>query len=311
MLLKFSTPKLLQIIDNMNIGGAQRSASSLMRMPGVEVELSTYETLNKYTNKHYDAVMLHVWCAFRDKLIMNWPKALDLSYDQIVVFNHDWHGWLDYGADKYIVYSQYAYENTYADNQVYIVPGGIPTHHYIDIQPRSVNKPLIIGRLSTMLSGKISKDTIYFWKDIAVTQFLIGGDGPQRESLEAAFYEDSRFIFPGAISPRNVAQFLTQIDIFLYDTTWHTESFGYVILEAMAAGCIVVARDKGALKELIQHGYNGFLYTSDVEALSICQYLINQPNLRLVISRTAHEFAFSYSLERFYANVLAVFDWLI
>ena len=46
MLYKSSPKKLLQVIESMIIGGAQKSASSLMKMPGVEVELVTYEQLD-------------------------------------------------------------------------------------------------------------------------------------------------------------------------------------------------------------------------------------------------------------------------
>src|SRR5207248_10072690 len=100
----------------MNIGGAQRSASSLMKMPGVETELVTYEQLEKYTTQHYDAVLLHVWCTSRERPLMNWPKPFQFSFEQLVVFNHDWHGLLYFGADKYIVYSQFAYSNSSADS---------------------------------------------------------------------------------------------------------------------------------------------------------------------------------------------------
>lgn len=306
-----SSRTLLQVIENMNIGGAQRSASNLMEIPGVEVDLITYEQLREPTKRFYNAVLFHVWCAFRDQPTLNWPEGVKLSFGQLVVFNHDWRGHLNFGADKYIVYSKFAFANSSADSRMYVVPGGIPACQYVDIQTRSANKPLVVGRLSTMLSGKISGETIHFWKEIPADQFIVGGDGPQLESLQATFRQDLRFLFPGAIPPRDVPQFLRQIDIFLYDTAWHIESFCYVILEAMAAGCVVVARDKGAIKELIRHGYNGFLYTSEEEAISTCRHLINNPNLRVSISHAAHEFALSYSLERFHANVLAVLGWKI
>lgn len=300
---------LLQVIENVNIGGAQRSATNLMKISGVDVHLVTYEQLADHVETHYDAVLLHVWCAYRDRPIMNWPKPFDVSCEQLVVFNHDWRGRLNFGADKYIVYSQFAFAHSSADATMYIVPGGIAAHRYVALGPRSPDKPLVVGRLSTMLSGKISDDTIGFWKDIPADCFIVGGDGPQRESLRAAFEQDPRFLFPGAVPPRDVPQFLRQIDIFLYDTAWHIESFCYVILEAMAAACVVVARDKGGIRELIRHGDNGFLYTSEEEALSICSDLINNPHRRVSISHAAHEFALRYSLERFHANIVTLLGW--
>lgn len=304
-----ASPTLLQVIENMNIGGAQRSATNLLEISGVDVHLATYDQLPDHADTHYDAVLLHVWCASRDRPTMNWPEPFELSSEQLVVFNHDWRGHLNFGADKYIVYSQFAFANSSADSSIYVVPGGIAARQYVALAPRSANKPLVVGRLSTMLSGKISEAIIHFWKDIPAERFIVGGDGPRRESLRVAFEQDPRFLFPGAIPPREVPQFLRQIDIFLYDTAWHIESFCYVILEAMAAGCVVVARDKGAIRELIKHGDNGFLYTSEQEALSICCHLMNNPNHRVSISHAAHKFALLYSLERFHANVVAVLGW--
>jgi glycosyltransferase involved in cell wall biosynthesis len=160
-----------------------------------------------------------------------------------------------------------------------------------------------------MHSGKISEEILRFWQDIPVTCFSIGGDGSQRIRLEAAFKHDQRFVFPGLIQPRDVPQFLANIDIFLYDTAGHVESFCYVVLEAMAAGCVVVAKDKGAIRELIKNGRTGLLYTSEQGALSICHYLIDHPDIRASIGSRARECAFLYSLERFWENVLTVLEW--
>jgi glycosyltransferase involved in cell wall biosynthesis len=309
MLYKSSPKKLLQVIESMIIGGAQKSASSLMKMPRVEVELVTYEQLDDYLTQHYDAILLHVWCTSRDQARMNWPTSFKYSSDQLVVFNHDWHGLLNFGANKYVVHSQFAYENSVADSQIYIVPGAIATEKYMQLQPRSTDKPIIVGRLSTMHRGKISEEILRFWQDIPVTCFSIGGDGSQRKRLEAAFKHDQRFLFPGLIQPRDVPQFLANIDIFLYDTARHVESFCYAVLEAMAAGCVVVARDKGAINELIKNRHTGFLYTSEKDALSICHYLIDHPDIRASVGSRAREYAFLYTLERFWANVLTVLEW--
>jgi len=309
MLYKSSPKKLLQVIQSMIIGGAQKSASSLMNLPGVEVELVTYEQLDDYLTQPYDAILLHVWCTSRDQASMNWPPSFNCSSDQLVVFNHDWHGLLNFGANKYVVPSRFAYENSIADSQIYIVPGAIDTEKYRSLRPRPADKSIVVGRLSTMHSGKISEEALRFWQDIPVTCFSTGGDGSQRKGLEAAFQHDQRFRFPGLIQPRDVPQFLANIDIFLYDTAGHVESFCYAVLEAMAAGCVVVARERGAISGLIKNGHTGFLYTSEKEALSICRYLIEHSDIRASVGTKARQYAFSYTLECLWANVLTVLEW--
>lgn len=50
---------------------------------------------------------------------------------------------------------------------------------------------------------------------------------------------------------------------FLVQLQTRPEPFGIVVVEAMAAGCLVVASPVGAFPELIHHGENGFLVSGD------------------------------------------------
>jgi len=304
-------PLLLQLIQNMVVGGAQRTASRLMNLPGITVELATYDQINRLSARNYAGVLLHVWCAVRDSATMNWPPALDLNTERLLVFNHDWHGELNVKADAYIVYSRFTAENVRADGPVLIIPGAIPLHYYRTTTrtERQLPGKVSVGRLSTMHSGKINIDTIHYWPQIAADTFWVAGDGPELAKIKKTYQSDSRFRFPGQINPREVPQFLTNIDIFLYDTAWHIESFCYVILEAMAAGCVVVARDQGAIAELISPGVDGFLFHSDEQAIDVCNMLIHDPGLRSRVSMQARQHATLYSLDRFYETVLSAFGW--
>ena len=120
---------------------------------------------------------------------------------------------------------------------------------------------------------------------------MIGGGGSQLDTLVDTC-TDQRFRFLGEIPPTLTHEFLAQIDIFLYDTEWHVESFCYVILEALAAGCVVVASSRGAIVELVQSGANGFssmLRKTRWHSATVCcetltnvrQYLRRQPQLRI------------------------------
>ncbi|MEG4577154.1 glycosyltransferase family 4 protein [Microcoleus sp. N3A4] len=290
------------------IGGAQRLATEIMGLPGVEVDTATYPELESYTENIYDIVLLHVWRDHPNLPIMNWPGKIKIPCKRIIVFSHSWSSRLDFQADQYMVPSKFAYENSWADSLMHIIPLGIPTEQYSKFQLKVLNHSPVVGRLSTMLSSKISSDTIHFWREIPVQKFLIGGGGPQFQTLQIAFSDDPRFLFTGEIPPKQVPRFLRQIDIFLYDTVSHIESFCRVILEAMAAGCVVVAKDKGAIKELIEHEQTGFLYSSNKEALLICEHLLKNPNLRESISLSAQRVALLYSLDKFYTNILKVIN---
>ncbi len=303
---------LLQVIENMLIGGAQRSASLLADLPNVDTTIVTYDQLSSLNQSaHFDGLLLHVWRRSRYESEMNWPDGVPGSFGVRVAFNHDWCGSLEVGFDRYIVYSAFAHANTVADGPVYVVSGGIPTQKFLSLRrcvPASTK--VTVGRLSTMWPGKIDKSILIPWRSLSASRFLIGGDGPGRVQLVKQFEDDPRFSFVGAVYPWDVPKFLHQIDIFLYDTTWHVESFCYATLEAMAAGCVVVARAKGALPSQIRHCETGFLFDTQEQAIKICEDLIRHPKLRIQIARRARAAALKhYPLSRFYKGVLDVMGW--
>jgi glycosyltransferase involved in cell wall biosynthesis len=66
-----------------------------------------------------------------------------------------------------------------------------------------------------------------------------------------------RFHVVGALDLAEVRAMLKQSDIFLLSSLW--ENCPYSCIEAMAAGCAIVASDCGGMPELISHGANGVL----------------------------------------------------
>ena len=85
-------------------------------------------------------------------------------------------------------------------------------------------------------------------------RLIVVGDGPKRTSLEASLPEA---IFCGAQSGEDLARHYACGDVFLFPSM--TETFGNVVLEALASGLGVVAYDAAAAGQHIRHGYNGVL----------------------------------------------------
>jgi glycosyltransferase involved in cell wall biosynthesis len=78
------------------------------------------------------------------------------------------------------------------------------------------------------------------------------GDGPERAALQAAH---SDFIFAGMRSGEDLAAHYASADLFVFPSL--SETFGNVVLEALAAGVPVVAYDEGAAREHVVDGVNG------------------------------------------------------
>lgn len=75
-------------------------------------------------------------------------------------------------------------------------------------------------------------------------KLVVVGDGPMRSELEG-HYRDA--IFLGRREGEALATVYASADIFLFPSV--TETFGNVVLEAMASGLLVVAYDTGAARE--------------------------------------------------------------
>lgn len=85
-------------------------------------------------------------------------------------------------------------------------------------------------------------------------RLVLVGDGPLRAALERSLPEA---VFCGARRGDDLAEHYASGDLFLFPSL--TETFGNVVLEAMASGLAVVAYDQAAAAQHIRHGHNGAL----------------------------------------------------
>jgi glycosyltransferase involved in cell wall biosynthesis len=91
-------------------------------------------------------------------------------------------------------------------------------------------------------------------------KLLLAGDGPEREPLEElakSLGVDDRIQFLGWQGRNQVKQLLFDCDVFVLPSRW--ESFGLVLLEALACGRPVVATKVVGIPEVIEEGTNGLL----------------------------------------------------
>ncbi len=91
------------------------------------------------------------------------------------------------------------------------------------------------------------------------------GAGPQREQLEQAF-AGLPVTFTGALRGAELASAYASADVFTFPSD--TETFGNVVLEAMASRLPVVATRVGGQVDLVRHGHSGLLFEpDDIDAL--------------------------------------------
>jgi glycosyltransferase involved in cell wall biosynthesis len=101
-------------------------------------------------------------------------------------------------------------------------------------------------------------------KQVPDARYVWVGDGPARAALEAAHPD---FIFAGVQRGEALARYFASADMFPFPSL--SETFGNVIIEALAAGLPVVAYAEGAAREHLEDGVNGYCIASGNEAAFI------------------------------------------
>ena len=88
--------------------------------------------------------------------------------------------------------------------------------------------------------------------------FLVAGNGVAEGSARARMREAYFF---GFLPHETLAKVYASSDIFLFTST--SESYGNVVMEAMASGCVPVIARGGGSQTLVDNGITGFLCDPD------------------------------------------------
>lgn len=118
-------------------------------------------------------------------------------------------------------------------------------------------------------------------------QFLMVGDGPQADEVQAAVANESRIKVLGY--REDVPELLAILDVFALSSLW--EGLGRALTEAMSVGLAVATTAVNGVPELVQHGETGLL-SPPGEPQKLAENilrLINQPEEARVMARRGQE----------------------
>lgn len=115
--------------------------------------------------------------------------------------------------------------------------------------------------------------------------FAFAGDGPYRETLENCGIENVRLT--GFVKGEMLAELYAEADTFVFPSG--TETFGNVLLEAMASGTPCICTDEGGVTDFAEHGKNAFVvsYRDEDELSDAIIRLVQNPLLRERLSAGA------------------------
>lgn len=166
---------------------------------------------------------------------------------------------------------------------------------------------LYVGRLGAEKEIERIKPVL---KAIPGARLALVGDGPHRSALEKHFAGTPTH-FVGYLTGTDLGAAFASADAFIFPS--RTETLGLVLLEAMAAGCPVVAARSGGIPDIVTDGVNGYLFdpTAEQGAIAATQRLLNQQAERETLRQNARTEAERWSwaaatrqLQNYYTTVV-------
>jgi glycosyltransferase involved in cell wall biosynthesis len=166
---------------------------------------------------------------------------------------------------------------------------------------------LYVGRLSAEKEIDRIKQVL---TAMPQARLALVGDGPYRQGLER-YFAGTQTHFAGYLTGQPLAAAFACADAFIFPS--RTETLGLVLLEAMAAGCPVVAARSGGIPDIVQDGVNGYLFDPNDEAglVRATQHLLSNPSHREKLRHNARQeaerwgwAAATQQLHQYYQTVL-------
>lgn len=205
------------------------------------------------------------------------------------------------------------YIRSLTDDPVQIIPNGIDLTRYnwSDHKPKAAGKKkniLYIGRLEARKGAKylLRAFKLLEMNDENV-ELIIAGAGPDEEKLRllAEDLQLKNIQFLGYISEEKKMQLLADADIFCSPAIYG-ESFGLVLLEAMATGTVVVAGNNAGYEDVMADmGQLSIINPKDdAEFARRLSLLLNEPKLQQVWRTWAKDYVKQFG----YPNIIDKYE---
>jgi glycosyltransferase involved in cell wall biosynthesis len=204
-----------------------------------------------------------------------------------------------------------------------VVPNGIDVSRFAARTHSRERNPVVVAMVGG-LEATVKKHALFVDaaarvdRSLAV-EFRIYGDDPSRHGSAGAGYArgiherirarelGSRFTWPGFVP--DPARIMSEIDILVQPSD--LDSFGRVVVEAMAAAVPVAGVRGGGCVEIVEDGVCGLLAEpEDPARLAACiERLVRDPELRQTLGRAGRERAHEvYSLRSYAEGILGVYE---
>ena len=134
-------------------------------------------------------------------------------------------------------------------------------------------------------------------------RFLIVGQGAEEPWLRANM---RRADFTGVLRGEALATAYANMDVFAFPS--NTDTYGNVVLEALASGVPAVVTDSGGPKFIVRSGETGFVARDEQEFVACVAKLAAQPDLLQRLRVAARAFAMTATWDAVFDSVYAAYE---
>lgn len=142
-------------------------------------------------------------------------------------------------------------------------------------RPQEGSYFLFVGRLETI---KGLHELIDLWREVSDHDLLVAGTGTLADKLKARAAGNGRVRFLGPVPQAEIGRLYSHAVACLVPSLTY-ETFGMVVIEAFARKTPVIARDLGALPEIVREA-GGLTYRTREELLDVMRRLAESSSLR-------------------------------
>ncbi len=196
-----------------------------------------------------------------------------------------------------------------------LIPNGVRVQDFVGserLPAIATDRPtaLFLGRMDEPRKGL--DVAIQAWSAVQPAHAHLYIAGPGDVADQEALVPDgirSRVTFLGTLSDADKARALRSVDLYLAPQTGG-ESFGIVLVEAMAAGTAIVASDLLAFRHVLEEGRSGMLFTTrdSADLAAKVTTLLADGSLREEFVVAGTQRVRNFDWDHVVADVIAVYD---
>ena len=261
---------------------------------GIPLVAAWHTNLHQYAGRRLDKLCSSLPTAWRKRIV---HTGEDLSLDALMRF---------YRLPRFVLAPNESMIQLLKDRThkpIYFLPHGVDTNFFSPTRRHQRNDSFCIGYVGRFTPEKSVRLFVELEQRLLASgrrdfRLVLIGEGTEKDWLKNNL---RRAEFPGILRGDVLAEAYADMDVFVFPS--RTDTFGLVLLEAMASGVPVLVSPEAAVRVEVQHGVSGFVAQDAGGFTESVLRLMESAALRREMSRAARQFACSRAWSEVFPQV--------